>query len=146
MNSFVDNVLNSNDCYILGRNYKTFYISAEKVSTLMKKSRCNVTLCIRPLREKGVTPVTLCLDRQKLLKSIMPEELNGEIFYTIQMDVLRRFRFSEEQLCNLADDEMNFHIINAASGASKSLHCVIIDNVVSLKAKRVSAKVDTSRV
>jgi hypothetical protein len=133
MESFIDNMLNSKGCYVLGQGYKRFRISAEKVSTLMKRSRFSVTLCIHLLREKSVVPMTLCLDRQKLLNSIIPEELNGEIFYTINMDVLRRFRFSEEQLCNLADNDMNFHVINAVSGSSKNLHGVVVDNVVSFK-------------
>lgn len=146
MESFVDNVLNSKGCYVLGQGYKRFRISAEKVSTLMKRSRFSVTLCFRVLTEEGVVPMNLCLDRHKLLKSIIPEELNGEIFYTIEMDVLRRFRFSEEQLRNLADDGMNFHVINTASGSSKNLHGVVVDNVVSLKAKRVSGSIDSSMV
>jgi hypothetical protein len=47
------------------------------------------------------------------------------------MDILRNMRFTEEEICKLGDDTLNFHVVKPFSGDLKDYRCGIAVKVIS---------------
>lgn len=130
MNAFVSNVMRSG-CFALDKRRKSFFASDTRVAVKMRQTNRNVTVCI-PFMKGQTKTLVLCLDRYDLLKSVIAEEVDGCVFFVVEMDILRLLKFTEEQLRKLADDDKNFHIIKPASGNLSDFCKGVSVNVVSL--------------
>jgi hypothetical protein len=129
MSSFVARVLSSR-CFTLDKHHRTFLPSTDFTYREAGKNAYNVVICIPFVKEHGHTLI-LCLDRHELLRCIMPKIDGNELFFTIEMDILRNMRFTEEEICKLGDDTLNFHVVKPVSGDLKDYRCGIAVKVIS---------------
>jgi hypothetical protein len=129
MSAYVARVLNDG-CLTFDTRRKAFFPSRDTTYTVANRSHHNVVVSI-PYMRNNIRVLTLCLDRHELLRSITAEQEDDQVFFIIELDILRNLRFKEEEICKLGDDTLNFHILKPVSGNLKDFGKHVVTKVIS---------------